>query len=521
MKAMLARDHDKKPDPSQTDVVVPPLLTAYSTEKMQSVFQAVTCGILVMSLDYVITEANPSATNICGYDNPNELVGRNILEIFAARERDKALLDLSRTPEGHMQRSSDYTLLKKDGSEFLGEVSAGSLWNSSGGPIGLVAVIRNITHRKQTELALRESEERYRSLVNNVMIGIARTSVGPPGRFLELNPAMEQITGYSREELMQMNVEDLYANGEERKQVISRVLASEGLVSNELHFRKKDGSEVDVLDRKIAVRDQEGNVLYIDALVEDITERKKKEKELHDYRHMLRSLVSELWLAQEKERRIIAQDVHDQVGQELAIVNIKLVNILKMCSTLPELSEIAQGLRDIQILVKSVIGKTRTLTFQIVSPVLYEIGLEAALSQLAEDFAQQHPNIRFRFRGSNRVTELTAEINVILFQAVRELLVNAIKHAGPTVVAIRTSVAQKTFKVTVQDNGCGFPPFADATKLMVRSGLGLFAIRERLSQIGGSISIESEPGRGARVTLTIPVAQSRVANGQNTCDVGG
>ena len=119
----------------------------------------------------------------------------------------------------------------------------------------IIAILRDVTERKQAEQALRESGEIYRSLVNNVRVGVFRSTPGRSGRFLEVNPAIEDITGYSREELLQMNVADLYVHPEERAAVLKEMASGVVKKPRELLFKKKDGTEIVVSDRKVAVRD--------------------------------------------------------------------------------------------------------------------------------------------------------------------------------------------------------------------------------------------------------------------------
>ena len=154
---------------------------------------------------------------------------------------------------------------------------------------------------KRTKEALDESEEKYRSLVNNVKLGILRST--PPGRILEVNPALEELTGYSRKELLKMDMSKMYVNLEERRAIIKELTSIRGKVVRELRWRKKDGTEMVVLNRVIAVRDDTGKVLYLDAIIEDITERKRMEQRIEHLNMVLKAIrnVNQL-IAREKDR---------------------------------------------------------------------------------------------------------------------------------------------------------------------------------------------------------------------------
>ncbi|MCL0064049.1 PAS domain S-box protein [Dehalococcoidia bacterium] len=168
----------------------------------------------------------------------------------------------------------------KDGRKIYVEVSTSPIRNEKGEIAQVIHIARNITKRKRAEEALREPEEKYRGLVTNVKLGIFRHSAEVGGRILEANPAMEEITGYSRDELLGKQVFDLYVHPEERGSFLEELAATTGKVSKELLFRKKDGTEITVSATKVAVRDDAGKILYIDGILEDITERKRAEEDL-------------------------------------------------------------------------------------------------------------------------------------------------------------------------------------------------------------------------------------------------
>lgn len=149
---------------------------------------------------------------------------------------------------------------------------------------------KDITEHKRAEEALRESEDKYRSLVNNVRLGIFRSTIGPPGKYLEVNPALEEITGYSREELLHVRPSQLYVHPEERQAALEKVASAPGAVTNELKFRKKDGAEITVLSTMVAIKDSTGKLLYFDGITEDITERKQAEEELRESEEKLKRM---------------------------------------------------------------------------------------------------------------------------------------------------------------------------------------------------------------------------------------
>ena len=238
-----------------------------------------------------------------------------------------------------------------------------------------------------------------------------------------------------------------------------------------------------------------------EALLEEIRERRRTEQELLDYQQRLRSLSSELIQTQEQERRLIATEIHDRIGQALAVTKIKLGGLQVALGA----GEASQTVEEIRELVAQTIRDTRTLTFELSPPVLYELGLQAALEWLAE-FIRKQSELRVAIAGDGADEKLNTHQRVFLFRAVRELLYNIVKHAGATEAEVRISSDPGGILIEVADDGAGFDiRVPDEKKNGPDPGFGLFSIREQLQYYGGRLDIESEPGKGTRVTLFLPV----------------
>jgi two-component system NtrC family sensor kinase len=202
------------------------------------------------------------------------LLGRTMMEVYPGIEDTEMFARLRQCMEKRLPVRAENLFTFPDGSQAWFALSIEPV------PEGIFVLSLDITERKQAEEALRESEARYRSLVNNVKLGILRSTPGPSGRALAVNPALEEITGYSRKELLLLDMEKLYAHPKERLAFMKELASAKGAITRELCWRRKDGSEIVVLDRLIAVRDEGGDILYLDAIIEDITERKQAEEAL-------------------------------------------------------------------------------------------------------------------------------------------------------------------------------------------------------------------------------------------------
>jgi signal transduction histidine kinase len=233
-------------------------------------------------------------------------------------------------------------------------------------------------------------------------------------------------------------------------------------------------------------------------------DRKRAEEKLLVYQKQLRSLASELSLAEERLRRRIAIDVHDHVGQNLAISKIKLESLVESVTS-PELAKTLEEVRD---LIAQTIESTRLLTFELSPPVLYELGFEAAVEWLVRQTRKQY-GLSAEFKDDGRTKPLDNNVRILLFQAVRELLVNVAKHAKARSVTVSTRRVNDEIRVSVKDDGVGFDVSDTGSYDYQTGGFGLFSIRARLGHIGGHLNVASEPGQGTRVTIAAPIQENK------------
>jgi len=272
------------------------------------------------------TYASPVVEKILGY-KPEELLKKHFYDLFHPDNREelkKAAFKVFAKKQSFREFVNQNT--HKNGNSAWLLTSGVPILDKEGNLLGYRGADIDITERKQAEEALKDSEERYRSLVNNVKLGILRSTPGLPGRILEVNPAMEEITGYSRKELLKMDISELYVHVEEREAIIKELVSTKGQVVRELRWKKKDGTEMMVLNRVIAVRDDTGKVLYLDAIMEDITERKQMEQRIEHLNAVLEAIrnVNQL-IAREKDRDRLLKGICDNLIETRGYHNAWLV----------------------------------------------------------------------------------------------------------------------------------------------------------------------------------------------------
>lgn len=238
-------------------------------------------------------------------------------------------------------------------------------------------------------------------------------------------------------------------------------------------------------------------------LCQEVARRAAVETQLTEVQERLLSLTSQLCLAEERERRRIAVFLHDNVGQKLAIGSIKLGQLK---DAIANQAPLLATLDELRLLFKQIIQDTKSLTFKISSPILYELGLEAAVEWLTEEIQNQHGLVTF-FEDDDQPKPLAEDLRVLLFQAVSELLMNVVKHAKAREVQVALRREQNEIRINVHDDGIGFDVAAMRSRWGRKDfGFGLFSIRERLRAFGGAMSITSDY-HGTTVTLRAPLQQ--------------
>ena len=368
----------------------------------------------------------------------------------------------------------------------------------------------DILKREATERALRESQrllnKTFASLRDCLLI------ISPESRsILDCNPAATATFGYTREEVLGQSVRLLHVDDEafERFGALALpALQEKGYLRLPTFQMKRKNGEIFATQHSIMpLYDDDGVLVSLVSMIRDITEEKRSEEKLGEYRRKLRKLAAELTVVEARERRAIAAELHENLGQVLATAKLKIAPLRAL---VPD-SELQVRIGEVQGLVEDALQQTRSLTYQLSSPILYQLGLEAALKWLAESMEKQY-GYRVAFTRLGESGELREESSVFLFSAVRELMVNVAKHAEASEVAVRLRWQEDSVEALVKDNGKGFrrtglSGISDSNIGAPESddSFGLFNIYERASDLGGRVSLRSEPLKGTAVKIHLPL----------------
>jgi PAS domain S-box-containing protein len=365
----------------------------------------------------------------------------------------------------------------------------------------IVAVYDDTTEQMQARENLQKERNLLRTLIDHIPDPVYLKDT--ESRFIACNKALLKFWGLNNDskaigktdfDFFEKQRAQQYFDEEQKVMQTSRPV-----INREGQCPDNAGNLHSFLVTKLPLQDSHGNVTGIVGINRDITVRKIAENKLLDYHKQLKKLTAQLALTEERERHRIARGLHDQVNQSLALAKIKLDSLLASDKAFP----LAETLREINETVEKAIQNTRSLTFDLSYPILYELGFEEAVSDWLLEQIQKKHGINTEFYDDGCAKPIDDDVRVLLFRNIRELLINIIKHARADKIKVSVAKADDSIIVKVEDNGIGFN--IDDITASRKGGFGLFSIRESVGEFGGSFEIDSKPGAGCKVTMTAPL----------------
>lgn len=423
-----------------------------------------------------------------------------LVKVIRCREKVFGVMAAS-VPQGLVRDSEEQELF----SELVDDVG-----------IALHTLFEEAQHL-QSEQALRQSEQSFRTFVESAPVGIAIR------RGLDLiyaNPALLRMVGYdSADEVPEGSVLSLYPP-EDREALRARMLARDHgerpISSYDVTIMTRDGhrvphridvAELTLPDGPAAIgfhTDLSERVSIEQELRREISVRQKAEQDLLEHQAQLRRLAVELSLAEEQERRRVGTQLHDVVVQFLAYAKLKLGLLRKTNMDAMTLAAVEEA----ETLLQQAIDRSRRVMYELSAFSLYDLGFEPALQALCDHFRKQH-HLHVTFNHDTAPKPLPPDLQVMLFQVTRELLLNVVEHARATQATVSLSRADQQIQIVIEDNGTAVGALT-IDQMMSPQHFGLFSISERLGYLGGSVDVENLPERGTRVTIRLPLQESPV-----------
>ena len=441
----------------------------HSAREWHATFDAIGDAVFLTDLKGKILRCNQAMAKFLGKPF-REIVGRTCWELVHGTSKP-----VEGCPGVRMQKSHRRAMMVLPVDERYFDITVDPLLDQEGSLIGAVHIMADITEQRKAQQEI-ESLSRFPSENPNPVLRVTTD-----GKVLYTNDAGRKVF---KAEVGKRMPERYLA-------ILKKATRSQQYVSFEEQVGQRYFSSVVKFIPKVG---------YLNMYGTDIADRKKVEDRLKAYQKRLRQLASESTLIEEREKRHLATELHDSIGQLLALCRIKLGELEKMTRASGSRSLVGE----VEERLEEIIWHTRSLTLRLGPPVLYELGLEAALEWLAE-YMQEQYGIQTKFKVDGEAEPMEEELRVFLFRAVQEMMMNVAKHGRIGKAKVSVWRENERIHITVKDRGVGF----DAAILDAPSGkdtgFGLFSIHERLHHIGGDVRIESKPGCGTQVTIVAPL----------------
>ncbi len=346
-----------------------------------------------------------------------------------------------------------------------------------------------------------EGEAWYRAVFDQAAVGIAR--VAPDGSFLEVNDRFCEIVGHTRERLMQGDFQQITHPDDLETDLanVARLVAGAATsYAMEKRYLRPDGTIVWAALHVALVRDANGVGTNFVSVVKDISKTKHAEQMLKEYSVRLETLSRQLLSVQEEERRVLARELHDQIGQQLA--GLKL-NLEALCVRYPALAH-ERRLTDSLELIDQTIGQVGDTSLDLRPAMLDDLGLAAALRSYARR-QQERSACTVTVHGTIE-QRLPDHVETAAFRVVQEAVRNAIRHGRASHVSVDIALDADVLNVNVIDDGIGFYQVATPGPDSPPRGMGLLSMRERVELLGGMFELRSSVGAGTTIRACLPVS---------------
>jgi len=526
---------------------------AHSRENYQALFSNMIDGFArhriildenELPVNYEFLETNTAFEQLTGLKNA---AGKTVIQL---------LPDIKNNPANLIDIFGNVAL-KGDSARFESYVASLKKWysiNAYSIKYGeFVTIFEDITERKEAVEALFSHQELLKTTLMHIGDGVISTD--ETGRIAFINPAAEKLTGWPRQEALKKNLEQVFKVCRKKEkedpscteiradapyQNQSMILPDEGML---IH---RDGTRIPVEETVNPVTDKNGDVIRQviifrditlwkqfqknlqeanETLEEKVTERtltlyqtierlqkeieqrmkadsrnKEADQKLQARANQLRVLAGKLTMAEQAERRRVAKVIHDGLQQYMAAAKLHLSGLERKLED-PQLNGLAKKIEET---IGTCIQMARSLSADLSPPALYRGGLISGLRWLSVRMQERH-GFGVVFKSELKNILLAEDIVLLVFESVRELLFNSVKHSGVSQALVRLEKkAENQICLSVEDDGSGFDPSEILISQNMKQGFGLFSIQERVQLIGGTFEIKSRPGHGSRFNILLP-----------------
>jgi PAS domain S-box-containing protein len=424
-----------------------------------------------------------------------EVKGKSIVDLTTPDlSADQACEIMSMLRDGESW-SGEFNVKRRDGSVFPAQVSDYPIRDERGSLRGIVGVSVDVTERKRAEDALRATNERLRLLIESAA-DHAIFTLGLDRRISLWNAGAEKVFGWTEDEAVGQLVDIIFtpedrAQGAPAKEVSTALKT--GRAPDERFHLRKDGSTFFASGVMTVIKNSSGEVQGFTKIARDMTEQLKTDKAIHE-----RALLKRLVAAQEDERRRIARDLHDELGQQMVALRLKL----DLLSKHPASAELREDVAEIQRMAAHIDDGVDFLAWEIRPAVLDDLGLFPALQRYIHQWSSYSGVAAQMIPSKLKAARFTPEVEINLYRIAQEALNNIFKYAKAKTVDVMLERRDDLVVLLIEDDGIGFRPNRISKKS--KEGMGLTSIKERAELIGATFELESTPGKGTTIYVTLP-----------------
>ena len=497
-------------------------------------FEFAPVGYFTFDRSGVILNVNPAGALLLGTDR-NQLMRQPMAAFIAPDSRDAFESHTRGLFKSRQKQSCDLKLLNGNGLSHWVQLESVAIPNGKGDVAQVRSVINEITKRKlaedelrkarddlerrvfertaelekineqlrsqvfeckNTEAALRESETKYSILVEDALIGVY---INKDGKIEFANDKFAAIYGYSKNEMIGMD-STLLVHPEDRPWVEAvrekRLRGEKVPPEYEIRGLKKNGEPIWVMRSLSLINFQDGPAIA--GIVQDLTKRRRAEEALQESGKELRILSNQLLSTEEKERKRIAGELHDGIGQALSAIKFSVENSLRELHKSPDQAEL-KSLEAVIPLTQKTIEEVRRIVKDLRPAILDDLGILATINWLCREYQNVYSSIRINRDIAIHENDIPSPLKTVIYRILQEALNNVAKHSQADLVQLSLQKTDNEVALSVHDNGSGFD-LTEAISLTPASrGFGLASMRERAELSGGKFSIKSSAGNGTTI----------------------
>jgi PAS domain S-box-containing protein len=460
-------------------------------------------GIGYYSIDGKILMFNQQAISNLG-GKAKDYIGKNVTEVFG-KEAGQTYIERFKNAAASEKPLKVEDHIDLDGKPGWYMSTITSILDQNGKVDGIQVIADNITERKIIEERIKTSEEDYRSLFENSIMGISQAR--PNGTFIRINKAYAEMYGYSDPSTMIRELAQgskmLYTNPKDRKKVLELLDKYGFMGPTEFELNRRNGEKFWALVSAMQVRDNAGKLLYLQAEHINITNQKIMEGELRKSKEMLEKLNQHLVEVRENERNQIALNLHDDLGQKLTAINLDIAWLKSRIGV--QSKRVREKFEEMSSMIKETVESIRETSSLLRPAILFDLGIVAATKSQLGSFEKQ-TGIKCHFYFEPEEFDLEDRLALILYRILQESLTNIARHSGASATEIELVILKNKIEMIIEDNGKGIAK----DKVNSLESLGIAGMKERVKSANGKIIIRGGTGAGTRIKVIIPLIKEKV-----------